>query len=114
MTERENVHGIIFSVMQVQCHVTRISEGNHKFAQFGRAAQWASNGGSLFETEELPGDDLSCASCSFRGFARGKSPAALQASNGALGDDQSWHPGTGFSSSVPQLSSHVRTSSPFK
>jgi len=35
MTERESVHGIIFGVMQVQCHVTRISEGNHKIAQFG-------------------------------------------------------------------------------
>ena len=72
MTERESVHGILFGVMQVQCHVTRISEGNHKIGQFGRAAQWASNSGSLFETEELPGDDLSCASCSFRGFAREK------------------------------------------
>jgi len=84
MTERKYVHGIIVGVMQVQRHVTRIAEGNDKFAQFGRAAQRVSDSGSLFEMEELLSDDLSCASCSFRGLTREKLPAALQTFNGAL------------------------------
>ena len=59
-------------------------------------------------------DDLTRTTCGIRRFRREKLTTSRKAYDRAFGDNYSWHWGTDFSSSEPQLFNQPVTSSPVR
>src|ERR1035437_10975757 len=100
--------------MTVQSHIAGIPEGNHQLAQLWHFRERSANVGGCFQQKELPLDGLAGPLGCFRGLGGQELSASLQAYRRAFGDNYLWHTGTAFSSSVPQVFNHVRTSWPVR
>ena len=114
MLETENIHHIVNRFVAIQRHIAGIAEGDHQFTQFGEVSKRPANVGSCFQQQKLSFDGLTGPSGCFRGFDGKELPTAFQAIHRALGNTYSWHDGAVLSSSVPQVFSQMRTSSPVR
>lgn len=112
--EGQNIHRLVRRLVAVQSHIAGVPEGHHQFAQLGHFRKRAAHVGSRFQQPELLLNDPAGPSGGFRSLGGQKPSASLQAFRCAFGNDYSWHSGTVFSSSVPQVSNHARTSGPVR
>lgn len=112
MSEREHDDGVVGRDKTVERHVAGIAERNDQLAQLGIACQGAADFGVLLEKKKPLPDLTSGAIGSRSRFRLQKAATTRYPTNRRLGDDQSWHSGTGLSSLPPQLSSQSRNSSP--
>lgn len=114
MPEGRHIDRVIGWFMAIQCHVAGVPERDHQLAQFWCFGERTAYVRCLFEEQELLLDGLTGALGGLRLFPGQKLRAASQPDGRTLRDDYAWHSGIAFSSSLPQVLSHVRTSSPVR
>lgn len=114
MPEGQNVYRGFVRLVAVKGDISGIPDSDHQLTQFVGFGKWPADIGDCLQQKKLPFDGQTYASGSFRRPCGQKLPASRQARDRALGDNYSWHSGTGFSSAVPQTLSQSRASSPVR
>lgn len=111
MPEGQHIDGTLGWLVAIERNISGVAKSNHQLTQLGRFRERTADIGGCFQQQEMPFDGLTDASRSLRRLLGQKGPASFQTGNGTFSDDYSWHFGTGFSSTVPQVFSQLRVSS---
>lgn len=114
MTERQNVYCIEIGIVKVERHVPGVTEVDGQFPPAGALTERSADIGRRFQQQQMPLDRLGGSPGRGRVLVGEEPPATLQPSGGALGNRYSWHSGIACSSSVPQVRSQPRASSPVR
>ena len=114
MAKREHIYRIGACINVVQRHIARIAKGNNQLSQFRVILNRAADQRLGFQQGKSIGYRLRGSSGGKWILFSKKAATALQSQRRAFGYNYSWHGGTSVSSSEPQVSSQLRTSSPLK
>ncbi len=114
MSERQHIDGVVGRHIAVQRDVPGVAEADQKFTEPRLLDSRSTNFRRYLKNLQVLFDHSRGTSCHTAVFVGEKQATTFQALFCFVGNDYLWQSGAFVSASVPQLSSHAKTSSPVK